>query len=844
MDQTRWNKLKDIFSEAIDAPAEERATLVSRLAEGDQSLAAEAMEMLLADDEPNSVFTGPADRRLEQALELAPQAEVGPYRVIRRLGAGGMGVVYLAERHDGHFQQRVALKLIKRGMDSEEILRRFRAERQILAHLEHPNIARLIDGGVTSDGSPYFAMEFVDGLPITTYCDERALGIPERLELFKTVCDAVQTAHQNLVVHRDIKPGNILVDQNGMVKLVDFGIAKALDEDAQGESAGSDTDVTRTGIRVMTPGYASPEQVSNKPITTASDVYSLGVTLYELLTGQKPHSFAGMTPLEIERTLESTEPSRPSAVLREPVGNRNIRETHGDDLQRLRRQLFGDLDNICLMSLRYEPSRRYSSAGQLREDIDRYLNRLPITARADTLGYRMRRFYDRHKPMTITVAASVILAIGLVSYYTIQLTEERDRARLSAQRAEQTADFMTGLFSAADPNLAQGKEITARELLEQGRERVDIELADQPQLRSSMLKVIGFSYGQLGLMESARELLTVALDVHRDEFGNGTEEEVSILTELGFVFYELQELDSALACYEEALALSEQHFGYQSIEVQSGLNNIGATYREMGLDDTAAVLLRQALDLGRTLPDIDSLDLAHSMNQLGRLLSLNDRLDEAEPYLVEGLEIRRKFLGENDFEVAASRGSVAGLYRLQGRLDESAKLYLENVWSLRKLVGESHHYAGATLSSLAHVEREKGNFKSADTLYQKACAILEATLPSDHSGLSSPLVGLGLLRNEQGRYSEAEAALRRAYDLRADHLGTGHRLTATAGVALGASYLGLKRNDEARMEVERARETLLVSLKQDHRILKRANLILREIYEAQSDTLALNSLDN
>ncbi|HSG99758.1 MAG TPA: tetratricopeptide repeat protein, partial [candidate division Zixibacteria bacterium] len=472
--------------------------------------------------------------------------------------------------------------------------------------------------------------------------------------------------------------------------------------------------------------------------------------------------FDGMSLLEIERSLAASEPSKPSSLVTNPDAGDRVRNTHGVEPERLRRQLKGDLDNICLMALRSDPSRRYNSAGQLREDLGRYLKQLPVAARPDTLRYRLQRFTTRHRTMTVTVSASALLAIGLSVFYTWRIVQERDRAQLEARKAAQTAEFVVGLFDAANPNEAQGQEITARELLDQGRARVDDELAGQPELQATMLQVIGRSYGQLGLMAESKSVALDALERLKSAADASVELELLLLNDIGLAYYDFRQTDSALEYYGRALALSQSALGERHIETQNALNNVGATLREMGETDSAVVVLRRALELGRTLPDVDSLDLAHSLNQLGRLLSLHDELEEAEPYLVEGLQIRLAALGEHDFEVCASRGALAGLYRLQGRFDESAKLYLQNVASLRILTGESHHYVGAALNSLAHVMRDSGDFAGADTLYQQSYAILLATLPPRHVNLASALTGMGMLYNETGRYAAADSALSEA----------------------------------------------------------------------------------
>jgi eukaryotic-like serine/threonine-protein kinase len=850
-DTIRWNRVRELFDQALDLPQGEVGSFLREQCGADEELLAEVKGLLRADETPHSMLGAPALASFDPFADDSLIGErIGAYRIEKLIASGGMGAVYLANRDDGQFTQQVALKLIKRGMDSAEIIRRFQSERQILANLEHPNIARLIDGGVADSGQPYFAMEYVDGIPITRYCDKHELSISSRLELFKTACEAVQFAHQNLVVHRDLKPSNILVDSSGAVKLLDFGIAKALSEETEREHQ------TRTGFRVMTPGYASPEQVRAEPVTTASDVYSLGVVIFELLIGQRPHNLDGLTPREVERKLSEEEPTRPSVALSGQWHTKNTdTERSTDSLltrtksravepEKLKRLLKGDLDNICLMAVRTSAERRYRSAGQLLEDIERYQNRMPVRARPDTTAYRMQKFLARNKTATLTIGVGVIVAISLTVFYTLKLSTERDRAQLEATKAKQTAEFVTSLFGAADPNVAQGKELTARELLEQGRMRIDDELAGQPEVQALMLLTIGKSYGQLGLMEKERETVRDALARYYEASNPAPEGEIDILDELGFVNYSLGKLDSALYWYERAYEKSALHYGEVHPVTQYNMSSLGSTLREMGNNDSAVVVLRKAIGLARQLPDIDSLDLAHPMNQLGRLLSLEGKHQEAEPYLLEGYAIRQAVLGEDNFEVCASRGSLAGMYILQGKFESAAELYLQNIATLRKLVGNSHHFVGGALGSLANIKREMKDYVAADSLYQQSYETLRATLPKGHVNLAVPLVGMALLNNNRRDYLKAIAELDTAIALRTDQLGTDHWMTATALVALGESYFGLQHLDKSRSTLEQARQTLINKYGPEHRLVQRANLTLEKVYTAQNDSLALKALSD
>ena len=397
----------------------------------------------------------PIARRWRSELEaettaITHGALIGPYRLVRELGQGGMGVVYLAERADGQFEQRVALKLIKRGMDSDEILRRFLAERQVLARLSHPHIARLLDGGVTAEGQPYFAMEYVDGVPLHHYCEERSLGFEDRLRLFREVCEAVQYAHRSLVVHRDLKPSNILVTSAGETKLVDFGIAKVLYEDV------ADRSVTRTDQRLMTPEYAAPEQVRGEPVTTATDVYALGAILYQLLTGRPPHQFTGR--------------SRGGAVPHHLRGGPRAAERGPCTRHRRRRRLRGDLDIIVLKALRKDPARRYPSVEALLEDLERHRTGLPVRARPDSVAYRARKFLGRHR---LSGHGAGPRGPGPRRPGWAAPSGRRGRPLARPPRRARSRTSWWACSGCPSPRSPAGREITARELLERGARRID-----------------------------------------------------------------------------------------------------------------------------------------------------------------------------------------------------------------------------------------------------------------------------------------------------------------------------------------------------------------------------------
>ncbi|NIR73219.1 serine/threonine protein kinase [candidate division KSB1 bacterium] len=729
MTPERWKKVQTLFERALELQPGQREAFLRRACAVDAELYREVTSLLEADRTPHSLLEGLALDAVDLPAESDWEGkQVGAYKIIRKIGSGGMGAVFLAERTQGDFEQRVALKLIKPGMDSEDILRRFRSERQILARLQHPNIARLLDGGRNDDGRPYFTLEYVDGEPIDRYCDRQRLTIEQRLQLFQTVCAAMHYAHRNLVVHRDLKPGNILATADGTVKLLDFGIAKMLTPENDGHPSPLPT-LTRAGARVLTPEYAAPEQIRGDPITTAADIYALGVLLYELLTGRSPHQFSTRSPAEVERAVLTTEPKKPSTVVTQkqtPAPTDDLPTT--EDIcaarrilpERLRRRLRGDLDNICLMALREEPERRYSSAEQLLDDIKRHLNGLPVAARPDTLRYRATKFVQRHKIGVASALAVVLLIVALVAFYTVRLAHERDRARLEAQKAEQVADFLQGLFAVADPGQSRGEQITARELLQRGAARIKTELADQPEVQATMMAVIGDVYRSLGLYPEAQRQFEQVVRIRERLYGEAHPDVADAYYRLARVHQDDFDHEAAEAAVGRALAIQKQHFPATAPEVVRSLHLLGQTHYLRGHYETADSIYRAILN-GQiedgTLPEEDRAailrDYATVQHELGRL-------DETEQGYRAALRLSRRIHGELHPQVATTLHLLGDVLRHKGDLRAAETFYRQALEMREKLFGEVHPDVGETLNHLARLLYTMGDYDRAEPLARRA----------------------------------------------------------------------------------------------------------------------------
>ena len=780
MDAERYDRVRELFAEALERPPGERSQFVNESCRGDPALREEVESLLAADREARRFLEQPAPgldgrtpgrrtpgrrtadgRTPERRTAAEPASEaagedphlgrrIGAYRIERCLGRGGMGAVYLAVRADQEFRRRAAVKLLKPGMDSGEIVRRFRTERQILAALDHPNIAKLLDGGTTEEGLPYFVMEYVDGERIDRYCDERGLGTVERLELFCSVCAAVHFAHQNLVVHRDLKPSNILVAGDGTPKLLDFGIAKLLAPELYADEA-----PTATVLRLMTPEYASPEQVRGAAITTAADVYSLGVVLYRLLTGRSPYRSGGGSAVEVVRRICHEEPEKPStAVSRRPEGTgpdgpaavttpEPAGGVPGDDRGRLRRRLAGDLDNIVLKALRKEPHRRYASAEQLADDIRRHLDGLPVRARRATAAYRCGKFVRRHR-VAVAVAAALFgvnLLFGVVmAVQRGEIARERDRARREQVRAERVSGFLVDLFEVADPYHPPATPPDARQLLDRGAERLEVELLDQPVARADLLETVGVIYRRLGLDEEALPLLESSLQIRHRSFGPVHPKVADSLQDLGDLFYSRGDYGAAESHYREALAMRRGE---------------GAR-----------------------------LDVADSLTGLAHVLNVRGERDEAEPLYREALAIRREILGDRHSNVADSLTSLASILWSDGDYGAAESLFREAVAVYRGSLGDEHPKTALALSNLALAWTNRGDYGAAESLYREALAIRRRRFGDDHPEVANSLTKLAALLQYTGELGEAEALYREALAIRRRYLGDDHRDVAIVLVNL------------------------------------------------------------
>ena len=666
-------EVEALFEAALARPPEERGRWLETACRGDGILRREVEALLRAHERAEGVLE--ADLAPPPSLAgLAPELDrVGRYRVVGELARGGMGAVYLADRDDGLFRQRVAVKVLRRSAHVQELRPRFEAERQILAALEHPHIARLLDGGITDDGRPFLVMEYVEGRPVDEYCEAEGLGLEDRLRLFCEVARAVHYAHGRLVVHRDLKPSNVLVTDAGEPKLLDFSIAKILDPGALGLEAPE----TRTGLRLMTPEYAAPEQVLGEPATTAVDVYGLGVVLYELLAGRRPFHLEGCTAGEAERVLLHEDPAPPSERAEGRAGAGPGAAGGGPGGRRWRRRLEGDLDRIVLKALRKEPERRYVSAGQMAEDVERHLEGRPVRARGESLAYRGRTFVRRHL-LGLASAAAVLAALvaGTVLATVGMVRAERAEAvaRREAASARQVSRFLVELFEVSDPGEARGTTVTAREILDRGAERVSRDLEAQPLVQARLMGTVGEIYRRLGLYGASRPLLERTLEVRRRELGAGHPEVADALHDLGHVLEQQGHFGESAERYAGAVALRERLGPDERIPLARSLTGLAAVRLRQGRIDDAAGLLDRAAGIHESAGDAAPVDLAWTLHELGSSCREQGRWAEAESHLRRALEIQASALPPDHPGLAATRRELAGALRGLGRGPEADSL--------------------------------------------------------------------------------------------------------------------------------------------------------------------------
>lgn len=798
-----WARIETLFAQAVLLPQHQRSAFIDEKAGKDPQVHRELAALLACDV---SKTVGPLSRAVGSALvdvihdhrRSLLGKTVGHYKLVAVLGEGGTGTVYLGERADHQYSARVAVKIVDHTAVNGSFAERFKAERQILATLNHPNIARLLDAGETDDGLPYIIMEHVQGEPLDEYCDRHRLDLHQRLRLFVDICGAVQYAHQNLVVHRDLKPANILVDHQGVPKLLDFGIAKLLPE-----SNAARANMTRMNDRLLTPEYASPEQILGNNITTASDVYSLGVVLYQLLCGLRPYKVpVSASQLELERSICISDPERPSIALRHadeaeyPIAA--IAAARSTSRERLTRLLVGDLDAIVLRSMRKEPQHRYGSVEQLANDLQHHLHHEPVNARQGNWIYYGQRFARRH---TLGVAASsafLIFVVGVAIVMSVQrqqIATALERATQQNQRAEMVSDFMLNVFRAADPFVHFGKEPTARNLLDQAAHRIDADLNQQPDVRARLLEAIGGSYLRMGYPDRAIPFLEESVQILED-LTTDDAEMGSVLAELAVAQREVARFADSDRNFSKALAILERAGSAPSAPRAQLLVDLGRLEMVRGNTQQSGEHFQAALELMIQLRGTRDPEVGATLIDLANVLLWENRLEEAERTIGRARDIFARAPELHPDRIMAD-SILAQILLSQRKAKEAAAMFEQVLAAQRFVYGSDNALVGDTLGNLANVRLSQKQFSAAERLAREALDVY-AQIDSGAAhkiGYLQTTQGIALLK--QRKFDEAETVLRETLELYATTLPQDHQYVASTEYYYGEALLGSQKLADA-----------------------------------------------
>jgi eukaryotic-like serine/threonine-protein kinase len=786
MQPEEWQRIKEILAVALELPAAELEPFLAEACGADRALRREVDSLLAAHAEPTNVlekFSVDLQAHLKGEQPSYDGRRFGPYRILREIGRGGMGAVFLAERADGAFQQQVALKIIRQSVADEELERHFRRERQILASLNHPNIAKLLDGGVSDTGELFLAMEFIAGEPLIAYAEHHHLDIDDRLRLFVKICHAVSFAHQRLIVHRDLKPSNVIVGSDGEPRLLDFGLAKLSEPEETG--ATRQQDQSQTAFRAFTPAYASPEQILGKSVTTASDVFSLGVILYELLTRDKPFHFEGKSLEEIIKSVTTGEPSLPSRAAAQGDAPGATPE----------RQLKGDLDNITLKALQKDPSRRYQSVADFAGDIERHFAHLPIAARPNTLSYRASRFYQRNR---IAVAAAALITVAVIAGLAVALWQYRTARRESAT-AEAVNAFLQQVLLTGKPGAGRGYQATITDVWQEAEARLERgELGDQPEVRAALRQVVGAGYNAQGNYVAGEKNLRQAHAEQTRLYGAGSARLLNTELELAALFFAKAEYDSAARMYEPMLPLLRAEFEKGKVDailVCSALNNTALLNRARGNAAQAEALLRECLTVGAgRMPDEQ---LADPRAFLTLILIDQGKFEEAEAAQQKVVRKHRTAPNTDTPEFCAALTLLGIIEMERGNLADADAHLREAETVYRKLYGPNFIALFDNLRLQAQVAYLAGKYADAEKKIDLVLANYRRNSNPKYISFATALTVQGLTLNRLGRSVEAERVLREAVTLREANLPKEHFMTALTKGALGECLTSQRRYGEA-----------------------------------------------
>jgi len=805
MDAARWQRAQELFHEALECLPEARDAFLSEACGADGAMREQVGALLRAD-----AGKAPLDRPLAELASALlhaadaplPRVAFGPYRALRVLGEGGMGVVYLAERAD--LGSVAAIKVLRDAWLSPARRDRFRFEQRTLAQLSHAAIAQLHDADTLPDGTPWFAMEYVDGAPLTDYCSAHATSLEGRLELFRSACAAVQHAHAHAVIHRDLKPSNILVARDGAVKLLDFGIAKQL------EDLDRPVDQTRTGLRLMTPAYAAPEQIRGEPVGIRSDVYSLGVILYELLVGRTPFDLSGKTPAEAASLVAEREPERPSLAARRASDGASAAPRARASGQ----VSWRDLDVLCLTAMHKDPARRYQTVEALLRDLAHTLASQPLEARPDSAGYRLAKFVRRNRASVAAVALAGALLMALVGFYTVRLSRARSAELAEAQRAQRIQRFMLELFSGGDEAAGPASDLRVATLVQRGVQEAQ-SLEAEPATQAELYDTLGGISRKLGELPQAELLLLRALEVRRARLGPSHPDVIESLVALSLLRADQARYAEAETLAREALALEGRALPRDHPALAAARAALGHALVERGAYAEAVRVLAEAAALrgegGARTPE-----LAEALRELANAHFYQGHWPETQALRERVLALSRSLYGERHPRVAAILVDLGAIHHEQGRYAEAERFHREALELTRAYYGDEHYETAATLTMLGRALIFQERYDEAEPLMGEALAIQERVFGANHPRVASPLNEIGSLALMRGQWSEAEGAFRRMVAIYRATYPEGHYLVGIAISNVGSVFMRSERHAEGEPYFREALAIFLATLPADH----------------------------
>jgi len=778
MDSARWQKVQALFHQAAELPPGQQRGFLETQCGDDAAMAGEVLVLLEEDAAGGSLLDRDVAHVAQQILHdpsasSPPFKEFGPYRIIRHLGEGGMGMVYLAERRD--LGSQVAIKVLRDAWVSPTRRQRFATEQRTLAQLNHPCIARLYDANTSADGTPFFAMEYVEGVPITTFCRTHQSSVAERLRLFREVCEAVLYAHRQAVIHRDLKPSNILVKENGTVRLLDFGIAKRL------ESLGESIDQT-IGVRLMTPAYAAPEQIRGEQSGIQTDVYSLGVVLYELLAGRLPFNLSGSTPAQAEKASTARAVEKPSIVARRTAAAEGGRELLTS------KAAWADLDVLCLTAMHEDLRQRYPSVEALLRDIDHYLKAEPLEARPDTVRYRARKFVSRNWRSLTAVAAVLVVVAGMGVFFAIRLANAHLASLAEAARTERIQKFMTNLFQGGDPDAGPADNLRVVTLLDRGAEEAQL-LNAEPQVQAALYQTLGSLYENLGKFDQADRLLGQALTERRWYFGSDHPQVAESLVALGLLRDNQAKLPEAERLVREGLAMAKRHFPPDNPAVLKASTALGKVLADRGAYGPAIQTLDEVVRL-ETEKGITGSELTDSLYELAGAHFLAGHYEVSQFLNERLLPMYRHTYGEHHPGVANILINLGAIQNDLGHYPQAEKYERQALDIAQAWYGTGSTEAATDMTILARTLVYESRFDEGVDLLQQSLTIKERAFGKMHPSVASSLNDLGNAASRQGNYDLAEQYFRREADIYRAAYGDRHYLLATALSNLGSVYMG------------------------------------------------------